>query len=377
MKKSISLILVLAAIVGCLSFVSYRSKSFASDLKVAILTADVFDDNYTGQTIKDASQQLKSQGITADLIECKGENFRQRLTEAASSHEMVVCVGKQFWEIGEVSGDYPSVQFVWMDNTVEVPEDYPNLENVTFNENQGAYLAGYVAAAMTESGVIGIIAPDKSSSFVRYAAGFIQGAKSANSSVDVVSALAGTGNRDSAYKAAMALIEKDADVLLEIGYGNNTGIYEAAKDNDVYVIGTEVDRKLSLPQYDDLILCSVKKDIGRAIVRVVTRYDDYGQMSGGMNISVGVNEGYVDICFGNDFSTQLVDENLVTQVKYLRDGIINNVTTVVTDSNIFDQAIQITGPVANEDTSQTSDGSSETNTGTGNGEPDVRIVPDK
>ncbi|MBQ1630499.1 MAG: BMP family ABC transporter substrate-binding protein, partial [Firmicutes bacterium] len=203
MKKSISLILVLAAIVGCLSFVSYRSKSFASDLKVAILTADVFDDNYTGQTIKDASQQLKSQGITADLIECKGENFRQRLTEAASSHEMVVCVGKQFWEIGEVSGDFPSVQFVWMDNTVEVPEDYPNLENVTFNENQGSYLAGYVAAAMTESGVIGIIAPDKSSSFVRYAAGFIQGAKSANSSVDVVSALAGTGNRDSAYKAAM------------------------------------------------------------------------------------------------------------------------------------------------------------------------------
>ncbi|MBR5740740.1 MAG: hypothetical protein IKX81_05510, partial [Firmicutes bacterium] len=103
MKKSISLILVLALIVGCLSFISYRSKSFASDLKVAILTADVFDDNYIGQTIADASKQLKSSGITADLIECKGDNFRIRMTEAASSHEMVICVGRQFWEIGEVS----------------------------------------------------------------------------------------------------------------------------------------------------------------------------------------------------------------------------------------------------------------------------------
>jgi hypothetical protein len=72
-----------------------------------------------------------------------------------------------------------------------------------------------------------------------------------------------------------------------------------------------------------------------------------------------------------------VDENLVTQVKYLRDGIINNVTNVVTNTDIFDKAIQINEPVANEDTSQTSDGSSETNTGTGNGELDVRIVPDK
>ena len=361
MKKSISLILILAAIVGCLSFVSYRSKSFASDLKVAILTADVFDD-----------KQLKSSGITADLIECKGDNFRLRMTEAASSHEMVVCVGRQFWEIGEVSREYPSVKFVWMDNTVENPEDYPNLENVTFYENQGSYLAGYIAAAMTESGVIGIVASEKNSSAARYAAGFIQGAKSVNSSVDIVAAIPDPGYEDGAYKAAMAVMDEGADTIMEVGFGNDMGVYRAAKERGAYVVGTETDRKITLPGYEDLIICSVKKNIGRAIVRLVTRYDDYGQFSGGKNISVGINEGYIDICYGDGKSTQLVDENLVTQIQYLRDSIINNVIVTDFTTNALDNLVEIPQLEIQNDDENGEDGAG-TDTETGDGQ----IVPDK
>ena len=345
MKKSVSLILVLALIVGCLSFISYRSKSFASDLKVAILTADVFDDNYIGQSIVDASKQLKSAGITPDLIECKGDNFRIRMTEAAASHEMVICVGRQFWEIGEVSREYPGVKFVWMDSTVENPENFPNLENVTFYENQGAYLAGYIAAAMTETGVLGVVVSERNSSSMRYAAGFIHGAKSANLSVDVVITAAGTGNTKDGFLPAKAAIDKKADILLEVGFGTETGVYQAARESDVKVIGSETDKKLALPAFDDLILCSIKKDIGRAIVKVITRYDDYSQFSGGKTISVGINEGYVDICYGNDKSVDLVDENLVTQIQYLRDSIINQVITVNIETRSFNNAIQVDEPV--------------------------------
>ncbi len=378
MKKSISLILVMVVIVGTLSLISYRSKSFASDLKIAILTADVFEDNYTGQTILDASQTLKSEGITADLIECKGDSFRLRMTEAASSHEMVVCVGKQFWEIGEVSREYPGVKFVWMNNTVENPEDYPNLENVTFYENQGAYLAGYVAAALTETGVIGIIMPEKNSSFTRYAAGFIQGARSVNSSVDVVTVIASPGNSGDSSAPAMTAIGNDADVILEVGFGTDTGVYEAAKDKGVFIIGTETDKKITLRKYDEQILCSVKKDIGRAIVRVVTRYDDYDQFSGGKNISVGINEGYVDICYGDEYSVNLVDENLVTQIRYLRDSIINNVIAVDTQTEELDNAIQL------EDTKAADVDETEAGPDPGGGQTETggdylegRIVPDK
>ena len=375
MKKSISLILILAAIVGCLSFVSYRSKSFASDLKVAILTADVFDDNYTGQTVIDASKQLKSSGITADLIECKGDNFRLRMTEAAASHEMVVCIGKQFWEIGEVSREYPSVKFVWMDNTVEDPENYPNLENVTFYENQGTYLAGYIAAAMTESGVIGMVVTEKNSSTSRYAAGFVHGAKMVNSSVDIVAAIPDPNDDDGAYRAAMAVLDKGADIILEVGFGNDTGVYKAAKERGAYVVGTETDRKVTLPGYEDLIICSVKKDIGRAIVRVVTRYDDYQQFSGGKNISVGINEGYIDICYGDETSTQLVDENLVTQIQYLRDNIINNVIAVNAVTRSLDNPIGIPDPETPDDTEDMENAASaEGDTGDAQ---DGQIVPDK
>ncbi|MBR5740202.1 MAG: BMP family ABC transporter substrate-binding protein, partial [Firmicutes bacterium] len=301
------------------------------------------------------------------LIECKGDNFRIHMTEAASSHEMVICVGRQFWEIGDVSREYSGVKFVWMDNTVENPENYPNLENVVFNENQGAYLAGYIAAAMTETGVIGIVASEVNSITLRYAAGFIQGARSVNSSVDIVTTIAGTGNTGGGLLPARAAIEKDADVLLEIGFGTSAGVYQAAREADVRVIGSDIDKKIAFPGYDDLILCSVKKDIGRAIVKVVTKYDDYGQFSGGKTIAVGVNEGYVDICYGNEKSVQLVDENLVTQIQYLRDNIINQVITVSTGTKAFEQAIQVDEPV----------GEAVSGDETGDGDPqDGHTVPD-
>ncbi len=374
MKKSISLILLLAIIVGCFSFISYRSKYFASDLKVAILVPDVVDDNFIGPMVSDAAKQLKSQGITADIVECKGDNYRIRMTEAATSHEMVVCVGRYFWEIGDVSREYPSVKFVWMNNTVERPEDYPNLENVTFYENQGSYIAGYLAAAMTESGVIGIVVSENNSSAVRYAAGFIQGAKAVNSSIDVVTVLAGTGDLEGGRLPAMAAINRDADVLLEVGFGTSVGFFQAAKENDVYVIGTDTDKKLALPQYDDLILCSVRKNIGRAIVRVITRYDDYSQFSGGKNISVGMNDGYVEVTYGGDYSAQLVDENLVSQLVYLKDSIISQAITVDQTTRVIDKALVVSGYEETDDVEDTGSGTS----GTGeDGGDEPLIVPDK
>ena len=106
--------------------------------------------------------------------------------KAAAESDMVVCIGPEFWEITDVTQEYPYTNFIWFCASIENPEDYPNLHSVVFAGNEGSYLVGYVAAAMSQTGVIGAVLGDEDSYYNGVIAGFTQGARQANDTVEVV-----------------------------------------------------------------------------------------------------------------------------------------------------------------------------------------------
>ena len=69
-------------------------------------------------------------------------------------------MGWECYEIEEVAPEYPDTKFIFVDNPVETIADIPNLLCITYAQNEGSFLAGYIAAQMSKTGVVGAVGGD-------------------------------------------------------------------------------------------------------------------------------------------------------------------------------------------------------------------------
>lgn len=134
----------------------------------------------------------------------------------------------------------PDVYFIGIDQGYE---DAPaNLVGVQFREDQSGFLAGALAAQMTESGIIAGVYGIPVPAVVKFRNGFEQGAKYINPDIDVrgvyiesfVDSVAGGETADQ-------LISEGADVIFGAGGQTGSGAILRAAQQGVYVIGVDQD----------------------------------------------------------------------------------------------------------------------------------------
>ena len=113
----------------------------------------------------------------------------------------------------------------------------PNYQGLIFNEAQAGYLAGIVAATITETGVIGTIGGIESIPAVKlYIGGYHNGALSVNPDIEVlisyVSEDITVAFNDPATGASLAeqMIGQDADVIFQVAGLSGQGALEASCD---------------------------------------------------------------------------------------------------------------------------------------------------
>ena len=198
----------------------------------------------------------------------------------------------------------PDTQFVGLDQFICVTPDgvpdtankcegdpaalLPNYQGVVFSEQQAGYLAGVLAAQVSESGVIGTVGGiDTIPPVVNYIAGYVNGAKSINPDIEVLVQYASTDittafNDPARGKAiAESMIGEGADIIFQVAGLTGQGAVEAICDADGYGIGVDVDQYLSLPEaLRPCILTSAEKKIREAIKAAIIRAND-GSSTGG------------------------------------------------------------------------------------------------
>jgi basic membrane protein A len=168
--------------------------------------------------------------------------------------------------------DHPDIFFVGTDQTQNTPDFVPEyLDNVTgliFREDVSGFLAGALAAYMSESGVIGgvygcpFIPP-----VARFEVGYYNGAKYVNPDIEVLNVYH-PGSLDVCFtdpafaaETAETLITEGADVIFGAGGLTGNGALIAACNQGVYVVGVDVDQFLTLPEVQDCILSSATKGL--------------------------------------------------------------------------------------------------------------------
>jgi basic membrane protein A len=234
--------------------------------------------------------------------EAQREQALRRLAESGSNP--VVMTGFAFGNVlSEVAPDYPDTSFVIIDMVV----DQPNVRSVVFNEHEGSYLVGMMAASASKTGTVGFIGGMDIPLIRKFACGYVQGVKAVNPDATVIQNM--TGTTPSAWndpvkgsELTKAQISQGADVVYAAAGGTGVGVLQTAADENILSIGVDSNQNYLHPGQ---VLTSMLKRVDNAVYKAFT---DGPGLETGFNV-MGLANGGVGYAV-DEFNAGLVSADM-------------------------------------------------------------------
>ena len=280
-------------------------------------------------------------GIEAKVLVSTSE------TDLAPNVEQAVASGCGFvltvgYELAaatqEQAAAHPDVDFAIVDETVEGD----NVKPILFDTAQASYLAGYLAAGTSKTGVVATFGGGNQPPVTLFMDGFSDGVDAWNAAHGTSVTLLGwskeaqdgsfTGDFEDVNKGkqlAQALIDQGADVIMPVAGQVGEGAASAALDaGGVSVIWVDNDGYDTLPaDYRPIMLTSVIKDTQAAVQQIAVSSTDDSFRS---EPYVGtLDNGGVDLAPFHDLASSVTPE-LSAELDALRAEIVSG--EVVVDS---------------------------------------------
>lgn len=166
-----------------------------------------------------------------------------------------------------------------------------NVSSLMFAEDQPAYLAGVLAACMSQTGVIGSVAGMEIPPVVRFVEGFENGARSVQPDIITYKRyIPDFNDPDTGWVVAMDFIAKGADALLCAAGATGLGGLRAAKEKNIMAIGVDVDQYLTFPEAASALATSAMKNVDVAAGIAVTAFAE-GRLATGVQVFNLANNG--------------------------------------------------------------------------------------
>jgi basic membrane lipoprotein Med (substrate-binding protein (PBP1-ABC) superfamily) len=298
----------------------------AEPLKVAMVAPSAVNDLAFSQSMYDALLAVQEEmgGESAMQIAYSDNLFVVDDAAAAirdyanEGYDLVIAHGSQFGSsLQEIAPDYPDTAFAW-----GTAGDTFGLSNVFAYEaasEEGGYVEGVMAAALSTSGVLGVIGPIEVGDAARYVNGFVAGATAQNPAIDVKVNYTGSFSDVAlAATAANTEIAAGADVLTGTAQ-MVTGAVGVAKDDNIPWFGTQADQTQLAPS----IVVASQVYHWEVVIKQIIDLIDQGTM-GGESFVINLANGGEAIAYNPDYSLpddvkQLAEDT----AKGISDGSIN------------------------------------------------------
>ena len=195
-----------------------------------------------------------------------------------------------------VAEDFPDTYF--MAGTAK--ELAPNLGTYSNPDYQGAYIAGMLAAGISDSDVIGWVGGMPAPNMLANLHAYEAGAADINPDTKVLYTFIGSWfDPPKAKEAALAQVEQGADVLSAQG----VGVIDAANEAKVLALGAMTDQNFLGP---DSVLTSVTWDLGPLVAAVAQDVIDGNWES--KNWSFGIAEGSIKLASYHDLASDVPED---------------------------------------------------------------------
>ncbi len=190
----------------------------AEPFRIAIVAPSASNDLAFTQSIVDAVDVIKGEMGNVEVAVTDGtfvvEDAAAAIRGYASEgYDLVIAHGSQYGgSLQEIAPDFPEVSFAW--GTAADTFGIANVYSYEAASDEGGYVMGVMAAALSESGTIGVVGPIEVGDAKLYVDGFAAGAVAQNPAASVNINYTGSfGDVALASEAAQAHAAAGADVM--------------------------------------------------------------------------------------------------------------------------------------------------------------------
>ncbi|WNY68592.1 nucleoside ABC transporter substrate-binding protein BmpB [Borreliella lusitaniae] len=286
-------------------------ESGLNKINISMLVDGVLDDQSFNSSANKALLRLKK-----DFPESIEKVFSSAASGVYSSYvsdldnfkmngsDLIWLVGYMLTDVSlSASLENPTISYGIIDpiygDDVQIPK---NLIGVVFRIEQGAFLAGYIAAKKSVSGKIGFIGGVKGDIIDAFRYGYEAGAKYANKNIEILSEYSNSFSDVNIGRAvANKMYSKGIDIIHFAAGLAGVGVIEAAKElgDGYYVIGADQDQSHLAPKN---FITSVIKNIGDALYLLTSEYiKNNNTWEGGKIFQMGLRDGVVGLSNANQF----------------------------------------------------------------------------
>jgi basic membrane protein A len=270
-----------------------------SDYRIGLVT-DVgeIDDGSFNESSWNGVLAAEECGAEVDYIQTESaEDYAENIAEfAENDYDIIVTVG---FALGtatiEAAANYPDVMFIGVDQFLLVPDPddeetlipIDNAVGLLFHEDHSGFLAGVLAARLTQTGTIGaVLGTDQVPPVVAFKEGFEAGARYVNEDINIL-ATYHPGSIDVAFTdpewgatTARQQLDQNADVIFAAGgKTGNGGLIEIGGvvgdgSPPPFCIGVDTDQWLTVPEAHPCLVSSAMKVLDQGVANIIMAYAD-------------------------------------------------------------------------------------------------------
>ena len=287
--------IVALAVAGCggggTSGGSGKAQDAASFKACAVSDAGGWNDKSFNESayngLKDAQSKL---GIQINAAESSSDTDFAPNVESMVSDGCNLIIGVGFnleQAIHKSANDNTDLHYALIDSSFSEGKETVTLKNgrpLLFNTAEAAYLAGYAAAGMSQTGKVATFGGMQIPAVTVFMDGFADGVDAYNAAHGTSVQLLGwdkasqngsfTQNFDDqalGKQQAQQFISQGADIIMPVAGPVGLGAAAAAQaDGKTYIIGVDSDWYQSAPDYQSIVLTSVMKEIGASVEQAIT-----------------------------------------------------------------------------------------------------------
>jgi basic membrane protein A and related proteins len=302
-------------------------------------TGGIDDKSFNATAWKGVQDAMKEFSIDGKYLESQQQTDYEKNINAFIDEGcgIIITVGFLLGDSTKAAAEAnPDVKFSIVDYAYD-----PAINNVlgqVFNTDEAAFLAGYLAAGMTKTGAVGTFGGMQIPTVTVFMDGFVKGVDYYNQKHGTTVKALGwdpaaqtglfTGNfesTDDGRKMGETLADEGADIIMPVAGPVGLGTAAVAKERgNISIIGVDSDWVLTSPDYADITLTSVLKNMDITTKDAIKAAKD-GTFKGGVTVGTLTNGG-VGLAPYHNFDS-VVPADLKAEIETVKADIIAGTVT--------------------------------------------------
>lgn len=301
-------------------------------VKIALLVGSLGDMSFndSAQSGMDKAKAEFGDKVDIKTIEYSDDTAKIEPTVQDASeagYDIIIGSASMQEAFEKYAPDYKDITYILFDTDIDWKAgDFSNIYTIVYKANEASYLGGFLAAKMSDTGVIGFLGGTDQPIISDFLVGYIQGAQHANKDIKVTTSyVGGWADSPKGKELSLAMYNQKASMIFNVAGGSGNGLIEAGVERHKYVLGVDSDQAMLFLKNGEeakanVIPTSVLKNVGDSLFRAIGLYLD-DKLPVGSCDTLGLKENGVGLA-DNEIYHKLVPEELRNEVNELKEQII-------------------------------------------------------